>query len=177
MRRSSLPVVAAVLFAAMQPARAETAAPADSARKQYSAKLRLLGDPDKGTTSVVSGVMKPFDAYLVASRDSTQHEISAVAFALQLPDGILSVGEELLVEQLVALGSTKEGLNLVFRCVDGPSVRVLRFRFVATRPLEDAVIALGPDPRTHWLGVVSCRPELFDKFDTEPALLHVKVHP
>jgi hypothetical protein len=102
------------------------------------------------------GVMKPFDVYLVAERDSGKTQLSAVAYKLQLPAGLMMAGED-----------------LVFRCTDDPHQRIVRFRFLATRPLQGAVLALKPEPRTSFLGVVACRDEIFAKFATPPDSLGV----
>jgi len=135
---------------------------------------RLLLIDDKGGTEVRAARLQPFDVYLVAQRDSLP-EISAVAYTLEVPEGVLVVGEELLVDSLLGLGSSQAGMNLVFRCATGPRVRVLRFRCVATRPLDGAVLRLVPDRRTQFLGIVSCRDEDFAKFDAPPTQFTVHV--
>ena len=98
---------------------------------------------------------------LVAERDSAHSEVSAVVFTLEVPEGMVVVGEEMLVRSLLGIGSSREGVNLVFHCATGPQVQVLRFRLVATRPLENAVVRLRPDARTHDLAVVACKAEDF----------------
>jgi hypothetical protein len=132
------------------PARAEKLSLVTTAEREGLVGVRLL---------------QPFDVELVVERDSAQAQSSAVAYTLVVPDGLVVVGEELLVESLLGLGSSREGLNLVFRCVTGPRVPVLRFRLVATRPVHGAVLALRPDARTNWLGVVNCRDQDFSKHD------------
>ena len=132
-----------------------------------SERLRLECPAATGG-SVSVGVMKPFDVFLVAERDSGKTQLSAVAYKLRLPDGLLMAGEELAVESIIGLGNSRDGINLVFRCTDDPQLRVLRFRFLATRPLQGAVLARGPAPRTQFLGVVACRDETFAKFATPP---------
>jgi hypothetical protein len=122
------------------------------------------------------GVLKPFEAFMVAERDSAHTQLSAVAYTLQIPDGVVVLGEECLVESILGLGSSRAGMNLVFRCTDSRVLRVLRFRFVATRPLTNATIALRPDTRTSFLGVVSCRDENFDKFACPPDSLLITSH-
>jgi hypothetical protein len=124
-----------------------------------------------GTVHV--GIMKPFDVFLVAERDSGKTELSAVAFKLQLPEGLMMAGEELVVESIIGLGTSRDGINLVFRCTDKPRQQVLHFRFLATRPLQGAVLALAPEPRTNFLGVVACRSETFAKFATPPDSLRI----
>jgi hypothetical protein len=125
---------------------------------------------DAGTAGkpVQAAVMKPFDVYLVAERDSLHPQMSAVAYTLQVPDGVVVLGEELLVESLLGLGTSRAGMNLVFRCTDQWQVRVLHFRFAATKPVDKAVVALRPDTRTHFLGLVACRDENFAKFESVP---------
>jgi hypothetical protein len=134
-------------------------------------RVRLESDAKGGR--IQAAVMKPFDVYLVAERDSAAAKISSVAYTLDVPDGLVVVGEELLVESLIGLGTSRTGMNLVFRCVEQPRVRVTRFRFVANRPLQDAVLALRPEPKTNFLGLVSCRDENFDKFASPPDSLVV----
>jgi hypothetical protein len=117
---------------------------------------------------VQGGLLRPIDVYLVAERDSSHQQISALAYTLQLPEGVLLLGEELLVESLFGLGNSTSGMNLMVRCIDVASPRVMRFRLVPTRPLQDAPVTLTPDPRTHFLGIVSCKDENFAKFDCAP---------
>lgn len=119
------------------------------------------------------GVLKPFDVYLVAERDSGKTELSAVAYRLRLPAGLLLAGEEIVVEPILGLGNSREGINLVFRCTDRPSQRVALFRLLATGPLENVVVALDAEPRTQFRGVVACRAETFEKFATPPDSLAV----
>ena len=64
---------------------------------------------------------------------------------------------------------------IIFRCTSTPSLRVVRFRLLATRPLAGAVVALDPEPRTQFRGVVACREEVFDKFATPADSLTVTV--
>jgi len=128
--------------------------------------LILVNDKDGNTAQVTH--LQPFDVFLIAERDSMP-EISAVAYTLEVPEGVVVVGEELLVESLLGLGNSQAGMNLVFRCANGPRVRVLRFRCIVTRPMESAVIRLVPDRRTQFLGLVSCRAEDFSKFESPPA--------
>jgi hypothetical protein len=112
--------------------------------------------------------LQPFTVDLVVERSDAAAQMSAVAYTLAVPDGILLVGEELLVDSLLGLGSSLEGMNLVFQCTKTTPLPVLRFRFVATRPVRDAVVALRPEPLTHFLGFVSCKEENFLKFKTAP---------
>jgi hypothetical protein len=129
--------------------------------------------PAAARGAVQAGVLKPFDVFLVAERDSGKTELSAVAFKLQLPDGLTMAGEELAVESIIGLGTTRDGINLVFRCTDKPQQQVMHFRFLATRPLQGALLTLGPEPRTNFLGVVACRSETFAKFATPPDTLRI----
>jgi hypothetical protein len=135
-------------------------------------RLLLVNDQDQSEAAVVK--LQPFDVYLVAERDSLP-DISAVAYTLELPDGVLVVGEQLLVDSLLGLGSSQAGMNLVFRCAQGPRLRVLRFRCVATKPIGDAVLRLVPDRRTQFLGLVTCRAEDFSKADSPPAQFTIHV--
>jgi hypothetical protein len=127
-------------------------------------RLRLVADGAGAAGTVKTALMQPVDIYLVAERDTSHVQMSAVVYTLELPDGVLLVGEELLVESVLGLGTSVTGINLVFRCVDGPSLKVQRFRVVATRPVQNAVVVLRPDTRTKFLGIVSCRDENFAKF-------------
>jgi hypothetical protein len=135
-------------------------------------RLRLV--PTGGDDRVIRPTtMQPVDFDLVVERDDGHTQVSAVAFTLAVPDGVVVVGEELLVESLLGLGTSLTGINLVFRCVEEQPLRVLHFRVVATRPLQDAVIALRPDTRTHFLGLVSCHDEDFAKFESPPDSLTI----
>ena len=140
------------------------AMPASVARAE---RVRLETDAPNGGR-IQATVMKPFDVYLVAERDSVTAKISSVAYTLDVPEGVVVLGEELLVESLIGLGSSRTGMNLVFRCVEKPRVRVLHFRFVATRPVQNAVLALRPETKTNFLGLCACRDENFDKFASPP---------
>jgi hypothetical protein len=158
MRVPSIAVALAALAAAW-PVQAET--------------LHLAPDlpVEAGTVSV--GVMKPFDVYLVAERDSAHAQISAVGYLLEVGEGLVVAGEELLVESILGLGTSRTGMNLVFHCTETPRLRVLRFRVVATRPVQGAKLALRPETRMSFLGIVSCRAEDYEKFDCTPDSLLV----
>ena len=136
-------------------------------------RLVLLADLESRSTSLETGVMKPFDVLLVAERDSDASQISTVAFTLGVSEGLLVVGEEVLVESLVALGTPKSGLNLAFHCVESKRVRVFRFRLVATQPVEGATLRVLPDTRTNFRGVVSCRDENYEKWESEESVFTV----
>jgi hypothetical protein len=129
-------------------------------------RLTLVNDKNGAESQVTH--LQPFDVFLIAERDSLP-EISAVAYTLELPEGVVVVGEELLVESLLGLGNSQAGMNLVFRCANGPRLRVLRFRCVATRAMEAGVIRLVPDRRTQFLGLVTCKGEDYSKIDSPPA--------
>src|SRR5262245_54039354 len=79
------------------------------------------------------GVRQPFTLELVAERGDAA-QISAIAYTLEVPPGVVCVGEELLVESLLGVGSSRQGMNLVFECTDKTPLPVLRFRFVAMKP-------------------------------------------
>ena len=136
--------------------------------------LRLVPVLTPGERTVTVTPLKPFEVDLVAVRDSADAEMSAVAYTLDVPDGVLVVGEQLLVESLLGLGTSRTGINLVFRCATQSPLHVLRFRFVATRALENAVIGLGPEKKTRLLGIVSCKTENFAKFETVPDSIIVR---
>ena len=140
-----LPLLAALVLAS-GPARAD--------------RLMLQSDAVKSGL-LQTAVMKPFEVHLVAQRDSGKTQLSAAVFTLDVPEGLVVVGEELLVDSLLGIGTTRDGINLVFRCVEGPQARILRFRMVATRPMRDAVLRLRPDARTGDLAVVACKDESF----------------
>jgi hypothetical protein len=135
-------------------------------------RLRLVpaGGGDRAIRAVA---LQPIDFDLVAERDSAHTQVSAIAYTLEVPDGIAIMGEELQVESLLGIGTTLTGMNLVFRCEDRQPLHVLHFRVVATRPVHDAVIALRPDTRTDFLGVIACREEDFAKFESPPDSLTI----
>lgn len=136
-------------------------------------RLRLLAEND--ATSIQASVLKPFDAVLVAERDTAAVEMSAVAYTMELPEGVLIASEEILVESLLSLGTSTEGVNVVFRCAEGPRLAVLRFRFVATRPIAAGEIRLLPETRTKFLGIVACRDEDFGKDHCQPSSLSIRI--
>jgi hypothetical protein len=134
-----------------------------------SDRLLLLSDLETRAAEVSVGVMQPFDVRLVAERDVEGAQVSTVAFKLEVPEGLILVGEEVLVESLVALGTPRTGLNMAFHCVEAPQILVYHFRLVATRPLENVELRLLPDPRTKFLGVAACKAEEFTKRECAPA--------
>lgn len=135
--------------------------------------LRLVPVLTAPQRAVSIAPLKPFEVDLVAERDSADAEMSAVAYTLDVPDGVVVVGEQLLVESLLGMGTSRTGISLVFRCVNRSPLHVLRFRFVATRPLEHTVIRLGPEKKTKLLGIVSCKDENYAKFETAPDSISV----
>ncbi len=147
--------------------------PAPIEADDETVRLLLLGDLESRSGSIETEVMKPFDVLLVAERDSDASQISTVAFTLGVPEGVLVVGEEVLVQSLIALGTPKSGLNLAFHCVESKQVSVFRFRLVATQPVDAAPLRVLPDTRTDFRGVVSCRDENFVKWPAEESVFTV----
>lgn len=144
-------------------------------RDAWADRLMLQNEVTKNG-KLATAVMKPFEVYLVAQRDSSKTQLSAVVFTLDVPEGVVMVGEELLVDSLLGIGTTRAGINLVFRCVEGPVTRVMRFRMVATRPLQNAMLRLKPDARTKDLAVVACKDENFALIECAPESLMVTAH-
>jgi hypothetical protein len=142
---------------------------------ETSQRLLLFADVEARSQEVDVEVRKPFTVTLVAERDAELPQISTVAFKLEVPEGIVIVGEELLVQSLVALGTPRAGMHLAFHCVQAPQVPVYRFKMVATRPLEAGLLRTQPEDRTDFLGVVACRDENFEKWSCQPAELTVHV--
>ena len=136
-------------------------------------RLLLLGDLESRAQQVAVGVRKPFTVTLVAERDAEKPQVSTVAFKLEVPDGLVVMGEELLVESLVALGTPRTGMHLAFHCIENKQVPVYRFKLVATRPLDHVVLRTLPENKTNFLGIVACRDENFEKWSCEPAVLTV----
>jgi hypothetical protein len=136
-------------------------------------RLLLLADVETRTQQLTVGTRKPFTVTLVAERDADKPQVSTVAFKLEVPDGLVLMGEELLVESLLALGTPRTGMHLAFHCVESPRVSVYRFKLVATRPLERVVLRTLPEDKTNFLGIVACRDENFAKWACEPAVLTV----
>jgi hypothetical protein len=136
-------------------------------------RLLLLGDVEDRTQKLTVGVRKPFTVTLVAERDADKAQVSTIAFKLEVPDGLVVMGEELLVESLVALGTPRTGMHLAFHCIDSKQVPVYRFKLVATRPLEGVALRTLPEDKTNFLGIVACRDENFEKWPCEPAVLTV----
>src|SRR5262245_1327555 len=134
-----------------------------AAASAHAATLRLVPTASDAKAAATLAPLKPFEVDLVAERDSTFTEMSAVAYTLQVPDGVLVVGEQLLVESLLGLGTSRTGINFVFKCTDRSPLHVLRFRFVATHRLDRAVIKLRPEPKTKFLGLVSCKTQNFSQ--------------
>ena len=147
--------------------------PGAASAQEASERLQLVVDSDQRESQLEVERMKPFELLLVAERDAEQPQISTVVFTLDIPEGLLLVGEEILTESLIALGTPRTGINLAFMCVEAPSVEVMRFRFLATAPLQDAAISLLPDTRTNFRGIVSCKAENYDKWDTEPSSVRI----
>ena len=134
-----------------------------------SERLYLAVDSEQRDRVVEVGLMKPFELLLMVERDAEKPQISTVVFTLDIPEGLLLVGEEILTESLIALGTPRTGINLSFLCVEAASIDVMRFRFLATKPLDSAQVTLLPDSRTNFRGIVSCSDENYDKWDTNPS--------
>ena len=137
-------------------------------------RLRLVADKESMRDSIAVQAMKPFEAWIVGERLGEKQEISTVVFSLELPEGVLLVGEELLEESLIVLGTPKTGMHLTFHCQTG-RVAAMHLRFVATKPLGDAVIRLMPEPKNSFRGLVSCRSENFETLPTPEHALHITV--
>ena len=133
----------------------------------------MLGDLESRAQQVAVGVRKPFNVYLVAERDGEKPQISTVAFKLEVPEGVVVMGEELLVESLVALGTPRAGMHLAFHCLEKKQVPVYRFKMVATKPLAGATLRTVPENKTDFLGIVACRDENFEKWSCAPAVLTI----
>jgi len=136
-------------------------------------RLLLLSDLESRAQQVSVGIRKPFTVYLVAERDAEKPQISTVAFKLEVPDGVVVMGEDLLVESLVALGTPRAGMHLAFHCLEQKQVPVYRFKKVATKPLERATLRTVPENKTDFLGIVACRDENFEKWSCAPAVLTI----
>jgi len=136
-------------------------------------RLYLVIDSENQPTEIETGLMRPFEVLLIAERDAESPQVSTVVFTLDVPEGLLLVGEEILTESLIALGTPRKGINLSFHCVEDASIEVMRFRFLATEALKDVEISLAPDSRTNFRGIVSCKDENYDKWDTAPSSVRV----
>jgi hypothetical protein len=132
-------------------------------------RLVLVSDLQKPAPQISVGVRKPFTVVLVAERDAEKPQISTVAFKLQVPDGVVIVGEELLVQSLVVLGTPRAGMHLAFHCVEAKQVPVYLFKMLATKPLENAVLRTLPENKTDFLGIIACRDENFEKWSCPEA--------
>ena len=144
---------------------AATAAAADPGGE----RLLLVSDLEKRTQEISVGVRKPFTVVLVAERDAEMSQVSTVAFKLEVPDGIVILGEELLVQSLVALGTPRAGMHLAFHCVEAQQVPVYSFKMLATKPLERATVRTVPENKTDFLGIVACKDENFEKWSCPAA--------
>ncbi len=138
--------------------------------------LRLVPGVASPPGPIQLALRKPFEVDLVMTRDDPKAQSSAVAYTLEVPDGVLLVGEELLVDTLLGLGSSRAGMNLVFRCSDQSPLHVLRLRFVATHPIDHAIVALRPEKKTQFLGIVACKEQSFAKFECAMDSLVVTAH-
>ena len=142
-------------------------------------RLRLYADVQARSQEVRIGVRKPFTATLVAERDAEAPQVSTVAFKLDVPDGIVIVGEELLVQSLVAIGTPRGGMHLAFHCVEAAQVPVYRFKMVAMRPLDGVVLRTQPvviedqEGRYEFLGIAACGDETYANWPCAPAALTI----
>jgi hypothetical protein len=143
-------------------------------------RLLLFSDVEARIREIQVEVRKPFLVTLVAERDAESPQVSTVAFKLEVPEGISVLGEELLVQSLVAIGTPRAGMHLAFHCVEAPQVPVYRFRMVATRPVGEAVLRTQPvvieneEGDYEFLGIVACRDETFEKWTCAPASLKIQ---
>lgn len=136
-------------------------------------RLRLLTDLQSGGQKVATEVRKPFYVWLVAERDAEKPQVSTVAFRLEVPEGVVILGEELQVESLIALGTPRSGMHLAFHCIEKKQVPVYRFKMVTTRPFESLTLRTHPEGKTNFLGIVGCRDENFPEWACEPAVLTI----
>ena len=136
-------------------------------------RLRLLTDLKSPGQKATTEVRKPFTVWLVAERDADKPQVSTVAFRLEVPDGVVILGEELQVESLIALGTPRSGMHLAFHCIEKNRVPVYRFKMVATRPLENATLRTHPEGKTNFLGIVGCRDENFKEWACESTELSI----
>jgi len=150
-----------------------TVSVSSSFAEDASERMFLAANDADRSRQIEVGLMKPFEVLLVAERDAESPQISTVVFTLDVPDGLLLVGEEILTESLIALGTPRTGINLSFLCVEAASIDVMRFRFLATKPLKSAQVSLLPDTRTNFRGIVACSKENYDKWDTEPSAVEI----
>ena len=132
-------------------------------------RLLLVSDLQKRTQEITVGVRKPFTVTLVAERDAEKPQVSTVAFKLEVPEGIVIVGEELLVQSLVALGTPRAGMHLAFHCVEAKQVPVYQFKMVATKAVDKVTLRTLPEDKTDFLGIVACRDENFEKWSCPAA--------
>jgi len=109
-----------------------TVSVSSSFAEDASERMFLAANDADRSRQIEVGLMKPFEVLLVAERDAESPQISSVVFTLDVPDGLLLVGEEILTESLIALGTPRTGINLSFLCVEAASIDVMRFRFLAT---------------------------------------------
>jgi hypothetical protein len=168
MRRTPAPTLRVLVCAVLATAAVARPAASDSTTAAAPARGEKLYLRAATPGPVTATVMQPFTVELVAERGEIATRLSVVAFTLVVPDGLVLVGEELLVDSLLGLGSSRDGINLVFECSDKTPLPILRFRFVATRPVAGAAIQLEPERKTNFLGIVACRDQDFMKFDTTP---------
>lgn len=136
-------------------------------------RLRLMTDLQTAGQKVTTEVRKPFTVWLVAERDAEKPQVSTVAFRLEVPDGVVILGEELQVESLIALGTPRSGMHLAFHCIEKKQVPVYRFKMVTTRPFESVTLRTHPEGKTNFLGIVGCRDENFTEWACEPAVLTI----
>jgi len=143
-------------------------------------RLQLFSDVESRVQEVRVGVKKPFEVTLVAERDAESPQVSTVVFKLDVPEGVVVVGEELLVQALVAIGTPRTGMHLAFHCIEAPQVPVYRFKMVATRPLEGALLRTQPvvieneEGNYEFLGIVACRDETFTQWSCAPSSLTIQ---
>ncbi len=150
-------------------AQPQPAATSAAGAKGGGERLLLVSDLEKHTREITVGVRKPFTVVLVAERDAEKPQLSTIAFKLEVPDGIVIVGEEQLVQSLVALGTPRAGMHLAFQCVEAKQVPVYSFKMLATKPLEKVSVRTLPEDKTAFLGIIACRDENFEKWSCPAA--------
>ena len=83
--------------------------------------------------------------------------ISAAEYRLVLPQG-LELDTDRAYEKIVAhLGTYRDGISESFACTQGPKLLLHTFTLKVTGELENAEIAIMPDPQNNFLGVALCR--------------------
>ena len=99
--------------------------------------------------------VREFDVHVIVHFPE-EMQIAATEFKLILPDGVSIVNDKYSQDRVMSLGTFDGGLSERFPCRPGPMMVVHTLTLRADKPLENAIIGLGPSENAQFIGVAEC---------------------